>query len=73
MTTTLLPDQQLHISQTALRASREAEAAAARQPQDAPACAVCPHPLDGHDAIALRFRRATAGAQIDRGCVCRPL
>jgi hypothetical protein len=35
-------------------------------------CDVCPHPVADHDAIALRFCRATlAGAGV-RGCVCRP-
>ena len=37
------------------------------------ACAVCPHPLSAHDAISLRFCRATAGRADDatpRGCVC---
>jgi hypothetical protein len=38
---------------------------------DDPRCAVCPHPVDDHDAIALRFCRATLAAPIDRGCVCR--
>ena len=35
------------------------------------ACAVCPHPLAAHDAISLRFCRATeAQASTTRGCVC---
>jgi len=37
------------------------------------ACAVCPHPLAAHDAISLRFCRATAGradGAATRGCVC---
>jgi hypothetical protein len=36
-------------------------------------CAVCPHPLTAHDAISLRFCRATAahtGDTTTRGCVC---
>jgi hypothetical protein len=36
-----------------------------------PGCDVCPHPVAGHDAIALRFCRATTTAAIVRGCVCR--
>jgi hypothetical protein len=39
----------------------------------AAACAVCPHPLAAHDAISLRFCRATesrAGDAATRGCVC---
>ncbi len=38
---------------------------------DDPRCDVCPHPAPDHDAIALRFCRATLAAAIDRGCVCR--
>ncbi|TFV89103.1 RGCVC family protein [Blastococcus sp. CT_GayMR16] len=34
-------------------------------------CAVCPHPLVAHDAISLRYCRATeAQAATTRGCVC---
>jgi hypothetical protein len=34
-------------------------------------CAVCPHPIAAHDAISLRFCRATgAQASTTRGCVC---
>jgi hypothetical protein len=43
----------------------------AAPPEQTPACAACPHPLDEHDAIAMRFCRATASAGHDRGCVCR--
>ena len=39
---------------------------------DDPRCDVCPHPVDDHDAIALRFCRATLAAAVTRGCVCRP-
>jgi hypothetical protein len=40
-------------------------------PLAAGACAVCPHPLAAHDAISLRFCRATeAQATTNRGCVC---
>jgi hypothetical protein len=34
-------------------------------------CDVCPHPVGDHDAIALRFCRATRNTAITRGCVCR--
>jgi hypothetical protein len=37
------------------------------------ACPACPHPLTAHDAISLRFCRASraqAGAATTRGCVC---
>ncbi|SDC91944.1 hypothetical protein SAMN05660690_2924 [Geodermatophilus telluris] len=39
---------------------------------DEPRCDGCPHPASDHDAIALRFCRATLAAALDRGCVCRP-
>ena len=38
---------------------------------DDPRCDVCPHPVDDHDAIALRFCRATLAAAVTRGCVRR--
>jgi hypothetical protein len=43
-----------------------------RADQAVTACAVCPHPLPAHDAISLRFCRATAahGDATTRGCVC---
>ena len=37
-----------------------------------PRCDVCPHPVPDHDAIGLRFCRATRNSRLDRGCVCRP-
>ena len=37
----------------------------------APACPACPHAADDHDAISLRFCRATAAGTSDRGCICR--
>ncbi len=37
----------------------------------APACAGCPHGIDAHDAIALRYCRATVAGALDRGCVCQ--
>jgi hypothetical protein len=36
-----------------------------------PRCDVCPHPVADHDAIGLRFCRATRNAGTDRGCACR--
>jgi hypothetical protein len=33
-------------------------------------CAVCPHDLAAHDAIALRFCQATQATATTRGCVC---
>ena len=40
--------------------------------QDAPAdvCGRCPHPLSAHDAISLRFCRATKDGDLARGCAC---
>ncbi|WP_208104313.1 RGCVC family protein [Geodermatophilus obscurus] len=35
-------------------------------------CDVCQHSLACHDAIGLRFCRATLNGAITRGCVCRP-
>lgn len=35
-------------------------------------CEACPHPAADHDAIALRFCRATVAAALERGCVCSP-
>ena len=40
-------------------------------PAAEPACAACPHPVVGHDAIGLRFCRATVDSGVPRGCVCR--
>jgi hypothetical protein len=37
-----------------------------------PACTVCPHPVADHDAVGLRFCRATRDAAHVRGCVCQP-
>lgn len=34
-------------------------------------CAACAHPEAGHDAVSLRWCRATAAAALDRACVCR--
>ncbi len=34
------------------------------------ACAVCPHALNDHDRISLRFCQATQAAATTRGCVC---
>jgi hypothetical protein len=40
-------------------------------PSTPPACGACPHPEADHDAIALRFCRASeAQATTTRGCVC---
>ncbi|XVS62895.1 RGCVC family protein [Actinosynnema sp. CA-299493] len=35
-----------------------------------PRCAACPHPLESHDRIALRFCTATTSESHSRGCVC---
>jgi hypothetical protein len=39
--------------------------------RDHPGCDVCLHPMSDHDAIGLRFCRATLAGAIPRGCVCR--
>jgi hypothetical protein len=44
----------------------------APSPVDDPGCDVCPHAVSRHDAIGLRFCRATRNSALDRGCVCRP-
>lgn len=44
----------------------------AATPAAADACDACPHPLSGHDAISLRFCRATVAIASSRACVCRP-
>jgi hypothetical protein len=44
---------------------------ATQQPVNDPGCDVCPHPIAHHDAIGLRFCRATLDSAIARGCVCR--
>ena len=36
------------------------------------ACDACPHPVVDHDAVALRFCRATLHGGTVRGCVCPP-
>jgi hypothetical protein len=36
-----------------------------------PLCA-CGHPIDTHDAVALRYCAATASGDLQRGCVCAP-
>jgi hypothetical protein len=33
-------------------------------------CGACPHPLDAHDPIGLRFCKATAISGSQRACVC---
>lgn len=58
---------------TAARPGRQERPAGSTAPSvDDPACGVCPHRVDHHDAIALRFCRATLAGALDRGCVCRP-
>ena len=37
---------------------------------DTAACPACPHPLETHDAIDLRFCRATTAGARSRGCTC---
>lgn len=35
------------------------------------ACDVCAHELASHDALGLRFCRATRDSSLPRGCICR--
>jgi hypothetical protein len=37
-----------------------------------PMCDACAHAASAHDAIGLRFCRATLVGAIPRGCICRP-
>lgn len=37
---------------------------------ETPRCAVCPHPWDSHDRIAMRYCTATISETHTRGCVC---
>jgi hypothetical protein len=41
-------------------------------PAPSAACDVCPHDLDGHDTIGLRFCQATLDGALTRGCACPP-
>jgi hypothetical protein len=38
--------------------------------EGAGSCTVCPHRLDAHDRISLRFCQATQASAATRGCVC---
>jgi hypothetical protein len=42
------------------------------QPVHDAGCDVCRHSIVDHDAVALRFCRATRSAALVRGCVCQP-
>lgn len=44
--------------------------AVAASPVPAVLCEMCPHELDGHDALSRRFCRATAANALTRGCIC---
>ena len=35
-----------------------------------PTCDACPHPLEDHDPIGLRFCAITSSRGMSRGCVC---
>ncbi len=39
-------------------------------PAPAPTCDACPHPLENHDPIGLRFCGITTSRGMSRGCVC---
>ena len=57
---------------TARRGDDARPSEATARSADNPICDMCTHSVADHDAIALRFCRATAAAAIARGCVCRP-
>jgi len=63
---------QASLSTASRTAQQERPLAAMPQFADDPMCDVCPHPVVDHDAIGLRFCRATMASDIARGCVCRP-
>ena len=58
-------------STTSRPGTHERPAEGAPQPVDDDGCAACPHPVTAHDAIGLRYCRATQATGADRGCVCR--
>ncbi|MGY2064991.1 RGCVC family protein [Blastococcus sp. SYSU DS0619] len=39
-------------------------------PAGAVSCTACPHPLEAHDRISLRFCEATRVSSSSRGCAC---
>ncbi|MDT4924581.1 MAG: hypothetical protein QOG01_2294 [Pseudonocardiales bacterium] len=41
-------------------------------PVSADRCATCPHDVDQHDRISLRYCTATAAGALTRGCICPP-
>lgn len=53
------------------REQAQSLADASRERRDDPAYDVCPHAMSDHDAIGLRFCRATLNGAITRGCICR--
>ena len=40
--------------------------------EDLEACATCVHTVSDHDAIALRYCKATLVGELTRGCICKP-
>jgi hypothetical protein len=40
--------------------------------EDLEACATCEHTVSHHDAIALRYCKATLVSELTRGCICKP-
>ncbi|MGW6379068.1 RGCVC family protein [Rhodococcus sp. NPDC055112] len=35
-----------------------------------PSCPVCPHSMESHDALGIRFCAATSDRHLDRKCIC---
>ena len=40
--------------------------------EDLQACPTCEHGVAHHDAIALRYCKATLVSELTRGCICKP-
>ena len=40
-------------------------------PAPASGCGACGHPEAGHDAVGVRWCRATVASALDRACVCQ--
>nr|WP_246045043.1 RGCVC family protein [Rhodococcus oryzae] len=38
--------------------------------ESSPSCPVCPHSLESHDALGIRFCAATTDRHLERKCIC---
>ncbi len=41
-----------------------------RAPESTVSCTACPHTLDSHDALGIRFCGVTSDRHLDRKCIC---